>query len=682
MAARGARNRKRCVEFFEKSSAQSAGGGALIAIERVQIVGAFTMPQTDGTTFLRQLRQIVVAQSASPLTDTDLIRQFLCDRDEGSFTLLVRRHGPMVLGVCRNVLHHQQDAEDVFQATFLLLARKAETIRKQQSLSSWLYGVAYRLASKTRVQKSRRHERERSAASAEMSEFGDDLTVRELRVILHEELNRLPEKYRAPLLLCYWEGQTRDEAAQRLGMTGDALKKRLERARSLLGSRLTQRGVVPSLALFTWLISENGAKAAVGNLLIQNTAQAAVAFAAGQTATVGTTTAAVTLAQGAIRTMFLSKCITIVSTLLAVIGVGAALSYAGYQTFADSEQTVALQAQAKQKVAPPQKTDAERIVGTWKIAKGVANGKDLPADFTDFMRMTFTKNGKVNMSAAGEPKKDGDYKLPSPGKIDLLPGTHGIYKFDGDDKLTLCFAEGGGEGKRPKEFTAQEGGSQSLLSLERAKPLTPEEIAKFKIPVQKVREGAQRAVSVNNLKQIALAMHNYHDVYKAFPANAIYSADGKTALLSWRVAILPFIEHQALYNEFKLNEPWDSAHNKKLIEKMPRIYADVKADEKNQGKTYYQVFTGTGTGFDGNKNKAVTDFAAGTSNTVLAAEAKDAVIWTQPVDLAVPAAKDKMPAVGGLFEAGFNVMFADGSVRFMPRETTPATLRGVVIPKQ
>lgn len=640
------------------------------------------MPLTEGTTFLRKLRTLVVAQCPSQLSDDELVRQFLGERDETSFATLVRRHGPMVLGVCRNVLHHQQDAEDVFQATFLLLARKADTIRKQQSLSSWLHGVAYRLALKTRTQNTRRHDRETSAARSHPAVLGDDLTVRELRVILHEELNRLPEKYRTPLLLCYWEGKTRDEAAERLGMTGDALKKRLERARSLLGSRLTQRGLVPTVALFTWLISENGARAAVSHVLIHNTAQAAVAFAAGQGATVGVTTAAVTLAQGAIRTMFLTKCVTTMSIFLAVIGIGAALSFVGYQAFAgrqpDAERLVVLQAQAVPKAAAPpaQKSDAERFVGTWRFVGYVSQGEKIPVEFYNVARMTFTKEGKSFITVAAEKPGESDYKIVGPGQIDLLNAV-AIYKFDGDDRLTICITKPA----RPEKFSGDVKG-QSLMTLERAKPLTLDELAKAKAPVQKVREAAQRAQSTNNLKQIGLAMYGYHDVYKAFPANAIYSPDGKTPLLSWRVAILPFLGDEALYREFKLDEPWDSVHNKKLIAKMPGIYADVKADAKNEGKTYYQVFTGAGTGFDGNKNKAVTDFPAGTSNTVLAAEGKDAVIWTKPADLAVPAAKDKMPEVGGLFEAGTTVLFADGPVRFLPRETTPAALRAFVIPKE
>src|SRR5205085_6609675 len=131
--------------------------------------------------------------------------------------------------------------------------------------------------------------------------------------------------------------------------------------------------------------------------------------------------------------------------------------------------------------------------------------------------------------------------------------------------------------KRPTEFNGGPNTGQLLFELSRAKPgqekPSAEEIAKFAGPVDKVKEAVARQVSANNLKQIGIAMLQYHESNKAFPLHAIYSADGKTPLLSWRVAILPYIDHDALYKEFKLDEPWDSDHNKKLIPLMPRQYA-------------------------------------------------------------------------------------------------------------
>ena len=197
-----------------------------------------------------------------------LLQQFIADRDEDAFAALVQRHGAMVLGVTRSVLRHQQDAEDVFQAAFLVLARKAHTIRKQDSLSSWLHGVAYRLALKSKARSGRR--REETGADPFTASTFDDLTMREVRVILHEEMHGLAEKYRAALLLCYWEGKTRDEAAEQLGMSPGAFKKFLERARNLLGSRLVRRGLFPSSALIATMLTDNGVQAGASECHHQN----------------------------------------------------------------------------------------------------------------------------------------------------------------------------------------------------------------------------------------------------------------------------------------------------------------------------------------------------------------------------------------------------------------------------
>jgi len=175
-------------------------------------------------------------------------------------------------------------------------------------------------------------------------------------------------------------------------------------------------------------------------------------------------------------------------------------------------------------------------------------------------------------------------------------------------------------------------------------------------------------------------MHGYAAENKFLPMHAIYSKDGKTPLLSWRVAILPYIEQAVLYREFKLDEPWDSEHNKKLIPRMPATYDRPTFLEKasKEGKTFYQVFTGPDTVFPGNQKMTLAAITDGTSNTILAIEARDPVIWTRPEDLTLPKDKDKMPAVGG--DHGVNVLFCDGSVRFFRSGPPPAALRALVTP--
>ncbi len=204
-------------------------------------------------------------------------------------------------------------------------------------------------------------------------------------------------------------------------------------------------------------------------------------------------------------------------------------------------------------------------------------------------------------------------------------------------------------------------------------------------------KASDRVLSVDNLKQIGLAFHNLHDAYGAMPAAAAYG-DAKKPRLSWRVAILPYIEEDKLYKEFKLDEAWDSPHNKKLIAKMPKIYAPP-ADAKTvkPGHTFYQVFTGKDTPFDpmavrgGGAAAALrlgsrlTNFRDGTSNTALVVEAGESVPWTKPDDI-VYDAKKPLPRLGGLFKEVIHVTVADGSVRKIGRKVKEATLRALITP--
>jgi RNA polymerase sigma factor (sigma-70 family) len=207
--------------------------------------------------------------ASGALKDGELLARYVESQDQVAFEELVRRHGPMVLRVCQRVLHHAHNAEDAFQATFIVLMRKAETLR-QESVASWLYGVAYRVALEARSLASQRQAREKLSSEAfphALLEDGrpsaaDERAARELRHVLDEELSHLPEKYRAAVVLCYFEGKNAEEAALQLHCQAPALRQRLMRAREFLRSRLARRGLVVPAGLLTTLMAEE-AKAAM-----------------------------------------------------------------------------------------------------------------------------------------------------------------------------------------------------------------------------------------------------------------------------------------------------------------------------------------------------------------------------------------------------------------------------------
>ncbi len=196
--------------------------------------------------------------------------------------------------------------------------------------------------------------------------------------------------------------------------------------------------------------------------------------------------------------------------------------------------------------------------------------------------------------------------------------------------------------------------------------------------VQAAREAARRAQCVNNLKQIALGMHNYESANGAFPSAAITDKQGK-ALLSWRVAILPFIEQGPLYKKFKLDEPWDSPHNKELLKFMPPTYLCPSAGTVEPFATTYQVFAGNGALFERDKGARIAAITDGTSNTIMAVEADQAVPWTKPDDLSFDAgAAQALLGAGSSHPGGFNVAMADGSVRFVGSTVNRSLLRALI----
>jgi hypothetical protein len=192
----------------------------------------------------------------------------------------------------------------------------------------------------------------------------------------------------------------------------------------------------------------------------------------------------------------------------------------------------------------------------------------------------------------------------------------------------------------------------------------------------RIRLARQRLISQNNLKQLALAMHNYESTYGRFPPAVVTSRDGKP-LYSWRVAILPFIEEEKLWRDFKMDEPWDSENNKPLLARMPKTFAAPGVTEQDPSMTHYQVLVGGGALFEPNRAVRFPDITDGTSNTIMIVEAREAVPWSKPVDLTY---NPQAPLLkfGGLFKGGFNVAAADGAVHFIPDNTDPTLLRALI----
>jgi RNA polymerase sigma factor (sigma-70 family) len=275
---------------------------------------------------LRQIRRLAGGEPGADLTDSHLLERFTTRGEESAFAALVQRHGPMVLGVCRRVLHQAEDAEDAFQATFLVLARKARSVRRRESVGGWLYQVAYRLAVRARAASARRRAHERKAAVMAQARPEAEAGWDDVQPVLDQELNRLPEKYRLPLVLCYLEGKTNRQAADELGWPEGSMARRLARGRELLRERLVERGVGLPVGPLAMLLAVK-APAVVPTALLNATAAGAAAFAAGPTTVPGMiSTRAAAWAEGMLKSMWITKLRLVAVVLLAGVVAGGAIA--------------------------------------------------------------------------------------------------------------------------------------------------------------------------------------------------------------------------------------------------------------------------------------------------------------------------------------------------------------------
>jgi RNA polymerase sigma factor (sigma-70 family) len=276
---------------------------------------------------IQTLRRATLPAEEAGLTDGQLLERYVRSREEAAFAALVQRHGPMVWGVCRRLLGSPQDAEDAFQATFLVLVRKAAAVVPRDMVANWLYGVAQQTALKARATTARRRAREKQVTAMPEPVLQPQALWDDLQPLLDQELGRLPDKYRALIVLCDLEGKTRKEAAQHFHVPEGTVASRLATARAMLARRLARSGLAVSSAALAALLAQNAASAGVPASVASITIKAASLFAAGPAAAPGVLSAtAVALANGVLKTMLLTKLKTATAILMmaALLGTGAA----------------------------------------------------------------------------------------------------------------------------------------------------------------------------------------------------------------------------------------------------------------------------------------------------------------------------------------------------------------------
>ncbi|MBL8795742.1 MAG: sigma-70 family RNA polymerase sigma factor [Planctomycetia bacterium] len=291
------------------------------------------------------VRGLFAEPRADDQADSTLLRRFLDRNDEAAFGILVNRHGPLVMRVCRQVLGNQEDAEDAFQATFLVLARKAANVRQGEALAGWLYRVAYHIAVQARSRSAKRQVHEKEVAAMRKEETVNLSDWDDVWPVLHDEVNRLPAKLRTPVVLCYLNGKTNEEAADQLNWPVGTVKTRLSQGRDMLRERLSRRGVViPFGLLGAALLAESQATAVVPASLVAATVRAATLASAGQAAAAAGVSAPVAaLADQAVATLFLGKLKALAASAALTVGVltGGVAVWSHQQQSADQPQVAA-----------------------------------------------------------------------------------------------------------------------------------------------------------------------------------------------------------------------------------------------------------------------------------------------------------------------------------------------------
>jgi RNA polymerase sigma factor (sigma-70 family) len=413
----------------------------------------------------------VSSTGAEDLTDAVLLERYTSRREEAAFAVLVRRYSPLVLSVCRRVLHHEQDAEDAFQAVFCVLARKAASIRQRASLGAWLHAVAFRVARKARAKRGRQPVSQSDPPDIPAAEDSPEWAWKELRPILDAEVSRLPTKCRRAFVLCYLEGLTNEQAAAQLGCPLGTVLSGLARARELLRARLTRRGLTLSAGMLAAALGHHAPATPVQAGLAEAAVQTGLRYAAGQAVAAGVAK----LADGFLRTLLRARLTITVGLVAALAVVVALVCVLGYRYGAGANKPPVDRA-----AAIPQ-TEWEKLEGRWQVVAMERAGQRVEAR-QDLQGMWFRFTGSQwTMSVQGMltppmPFVLGPSQEPKAIDLTMMPGKTllGVYQVDGDS-LTLCldFDPAGTGGKRPTAFATQPNAPDVSLFVLRREPARP-----------------------------------------------------------------------------------------------------------------------------------------------------------------------------------------------------------------
>jgi RNA polymerase sigma factor (sigma-70 family) len=365
---------------------------------------------------VRYLRQVVASQCHPKDSDERLLHAFVMSRDETAFAALVRRYGSMVGGVCRRVLGHQQDAEDAFQATFLVLAQNAARLRKKTALASFLHGTAYRISLNAKRTAARRRKHEGQAPARPFLDPIDELSWREVRALVDEEVARLPEKYRSAFILCCLEGVSQEEAAQRLGLKEGTVSSRLTRARKQLAKQLSRRGVELAAVLTAMGLATHSASALpVG--LMATTIETALRAASGEKLTGIVSASVALLVKDMAQAMMLSKMKLAATIVLAAMLGGAGLWYSAKPQAAAEPPNTPAQPPAHARIRSAR--ESQKPVGSLILRGRVLGPDNKPVAgaklyLPHWSRDRQQKHGDVAVVQRGNTDKDGRFRLELP----------------------------------------------------------------------------------------------------------------------------------------------------------------------------------------------------------------------------------------------------------------------------